>query len=126
MITTANTSQTTQQAADGMMHSADRALDSTRNYANHALDVAGSKMHSMHDSVEPALAKLSNGAEQLAQQAMDIATQARDKTRESLANYSAATTRYVSEKPMQSVLIAAAVGAVVALLVSSTRHRNHY
>ena len=57
---------------------------------------------------------------------MDMAAQAKDKARESLSQYSAATTRYVSDKPVQSVLIAAAVGAAVALLVSAARNRNRY
>ena len=58
--------------------------------------------------------------------AMDMAMQAKDKARESLSNYSAATSRYVADKPVQSVLIAAAVGAAVALLVSTARNRNRY
>lgn len=129
MITSANTSansSTTRQAADGMLHSADKAIDATRSYANHALDVADEKMHALRGNVEPALTKITHNAEQLAHQAMDMASQAKDKARESLAHYGAVTGRYVADKPVQSVLIAAAVGAAVALLVSSARNRNRY
>ena len=126
MITPTTTEQNTNQAVNSMMSSADRAIDSTRNYANHALDVADEKIHSLRNGVQPALDKFSRKAGEYAHQGMDMAVNAKDKARESLSNYSAATGRYVSDKPMQSVLIAAAVGAVVALLVSSSRNRNRY
>lgn len=126
MITSANTQQNTRQAVDGLANSAGMAVDSTRNYANHALDVADEKIHSISNGVKPALEKISRKAEEYAHQGMDMAMLAKDKARESLSHYSAATTRYVADKPMQSVLIAAAVGAAVAMLVSASRNRNRY
>ena len=126
MITSASSTQSTRQAVDDLATSADHAIDSSRNYANHALDVADEKIHSFRNSVQPTLEKLSRRAGEYANQGMDMATQAKDKARESLSQYSAATTRYVSDKPVQSVLIAAAVGAAVALLVSAARNRNRY
>jgi ElaB/YqjD/DUF883 family membrane-anchored ribosome-binding protein len=126
MITSATAQQNTRQAADGLLHSADKAIDSTRNYANHALDVADEKIHNMSNGVKPALEKFSRKAEEYAHQGMDMAVHAKDKARESLSHYSAATSRYVADKPVQSVLIAAAVGAALALLVSSARNRNRY
>lgn len=126
MITSAATQQNTRQAVDGLANSADKAIDSTRNYAHHALDVADEKIHSLSNGVKPALEKLSHQAEQYAHQGMDMAVHAKDKARESLSNYSAATSRYVADKPLQSVLIAAAVGAAVAMLVSSARNRNRH
>ena len=126
MITSAATQQNIRQASDGLLHSADQAIDSTRNFANHALDVTEEKMHSLSSGVKPALEKFSRKAEEYAHQGMDMAMHAKDKARESLSNYSAVTSRYVSEKPVQSVLIAAAVGAAVALLVASARNRDRY
>lgn len=126
MITSATSPQNTRQAADGVLHSASQAIDSTRNFANHALDMTEEKMHTLSSGVKPALEKFSRRAEDYAQQGMDMAIQAKDKARDSLSQYSAATGRYVADKPVQSVLIAAAVGAAVALLVSSARNRNRY
>ena len=126
MITSANATQNTRQAVDGLANSADHAIDSGRNYANQALDMADEKIHSLRGSVQPAFDKLSRKAGEYAHQGMDMAAQAKDRARESLSQYSAATSRYVSDKPVQSVLIAAAVGAAVALLVSSARNRNRY
>jgi ElaB/YqjD/DUF883 family membrane-anchored ribosome-binding protein len=124
MITSASTQQNARQAADGLLHSADQAIDSTRNFANHALDVTEEKMHDLSSGAKPALEKFSRKAGEYAHQGMDAAMQAKDKARESLSNYSVATGRYVADKPVQSILIAAAVGAALALLVSSARNRN--
>lgn len=126
MITSATTTQNTRQAVDDLATSADRAIDSSRNYANHALDVADEKILNLRSSVQPALEKLSRKAGEYANQGMDMAAQAKDKARESLSQYSAATGRYVADKPVQSILIAAAVGAVVAVLVSASLNRNRY
>ena len=127
MSTSSNISsvqQNTRQVADDLMNSADKAIDATRNYANHALDVADEKVLSLQGMVEPALNRFSNKAQALAKQSLEIAGQAKDKAKESLSQYTAATNRYVSDKPVQSVLIAAAVGAAVALLVSAALSRE--
>jgi|688.fasta_scaffold276066_2 ElaB/YqjD/DUF883 family membrane-anchored ribosome-binding protein len=126
MITSATAQQNVNQAANSLSQSADKAIDSTRNYANHALDMADEKMHNLRSGVQPALEKLTRRAEEYAHQGMDMAVNAKDKARESLSHYGSVTTRYVADKPVQSVLIAAAVGAAVALLVSSARNRHHY
>ena len=112
------------QASDKLLNSADRAIDGMRGYANRALDSVGDEAHRLQRQVDPTMDMLSSKAQKLAQQSMDMATQAKDKAQEALSRYSAQTTRYVAEQPVRSVLIAAAVGAAVALLVSAVRHRN--
>lgn len=126
MNTSTTAAQSTRQAVDDLAASADHAIDSSRSYANHALDVADEKIHNFRSSMQPALEKLSRRAGEYAHQGMDMAAQAKDKARESLSQYGAATTRYVADKPVQSILIAAAVGAAVALLVSAARNRDRY
>ena len=69
---------------------------------------------------------LASKAQKLARQSLDMAAEAKEKAQQSLTRYASATSHYVSEQPVRSVLIAAAVGAVVAILVSSTRRRNQY
>lgn len=126
MITPSNAAsiqQNTRQMSDGLVQSADKAIDATRGYANQVLDSAGDKMHTLQSKVEPALDRFSNKAQELAQRGIDLAAQTKQQAKESLSEYSAATTRYVAEKPVQSILIAAAVGAAVALLVSSASQR---
>ena len=124
MITPNTAQQNTRQAVDGLTRSADAAIDSTRNYANQVIDAADERIHNLSNSVKPTFDKISRKAGEYAHQGMDMAVHAKDVARDSLSQYSAATGRYVADKPMQSVLIAAAVGAVVALLVSASRNRD--
>ena len=124
MINPNTAQQNTRQAVDGLVRSADTAIDSTRNYANQVIDAADERIHNLSNSVKPTFDKISRKAGEYAHQGMDMAVHAKDVARDSLSQYSAATGRYVADKPMQSVLIAAAVGAVVDLLVSASRNRD--
>ncbi len=133
MITPAssNTSNLTRDAmpamrkvSDDMLQTASHAVDSTRDYANHALDKAEDKVRELRNNVDPLVDRLSAKAQQLARQSFDMAAEAKDMAQKSLSRYSAVTSQYVSEQPVRSVLMAAAVGAAVALLVASSRQRN--
>ena len=126
MMNTSTAEKNVSQVADRLSQTAESALDATRQYTSHALDAADEKVHTLRGAVQPTLDKLARSAEQITSQGLDIAVQAKDKARDALSEYSAATARYVAEKPLQSVLIAAAAGAALALLVSSARSRNRY
>ena len=126
MMNSVTTPKNASQMVDGLSQSAEHAVDATRSLANRALDVADEKVHTLRANVGPALDKLTRAAEEYAKGGIDLAVQAKDKARDSLSHYSAVTSRYVAEKPVQSVLIAAAAGAALALLLSSTRGRNRY
>ena len=114
-----------QKASDDMMNSAGKAIEATREHANQALDRAESKVRELRGSVDPMVEMLASKAQKMARQSLDMASEAKERAEKSLKHAADATTRYVSEQPMRSVLIAAAVGAAVALLVSTSRHRNH-
>jgi ElaB/YqjD/DUF883 family membrane-anchored ribosome-binding protein len=77
-------------------------LDSTRRLAADALDRASSTVKDLRSGVS------------------DRASSAQRY----MGEYASAGTRYVSEHPMKSALIAAAVGAAVAGIVIAMRHRN--
>jgi ElaB/YqjD/DUF883 family membrane-anchored ribosome-binding protein len=116
---------TIRQASDDILQTADKAVSSTREHANNALDKAESKVRELRGSVDPMVDMLATKAQKLARHSLDLAAEAKDRAEQSLKRAAGVTTRYVSEQPVRSILIAAAVGAAVALLVSSTRHRNH-
>lgn len=131
MITPSNTvtrdlAGNLRQGSDSMLQTATHAIDATHNYASQAMDKAENAAHQFRSEAEPKLDLLAAKAQKLARQSMDMATDAKDKAQEALSRYSAVTTRYVSEQPMRSVLIAAAVGASVALLVSLARGRERH
>ena len=112
------------KASDEALQSAGKFVDTTREQANSALDKAESKVRELRGSIDPMVEMLASKAQNLARQSLDMASEAKERAEKSLRQAADATTRYVSEQPMRSVLIAAAVGAAVALLVSSSHERN--
>ena len=123
-MNTQTAANTARQTSDELLQTAEKAVGSTRNYANEALDKAESKVRDLRGSVDPVVDMLTAKAQHLARQSLDIAAEAKERAQRSLTNATAATSRYVADQPLRSVLIAAAVGAGVALLISSARHRN--
>ena len=113
-----------QKASDNMVNSAGRILDATREHANNVLDKAESKVRELRGNVDPMVDLLATKAQKMARQSLDMASEAKERAEKSLKHAADATTRYVSEQPMRSVLVAVTVGAAVALLISSSRHRN--
>ncbi|MES2509564.1 MAG: hypothetical protein V4625_06515 [Pseudomonadota bacterium] len=111
-------------ASDEALQTAEKTVDATRTYANDALDRAEDKVRELRGSVDPVIEAMAAKAQKLARQSLDMAAEAKEKAQQSLSRYASATTQYVSEQPVRSVLIAAAVGAAVALLVSASRNRN--
>lgn len=122
--TARDTSTTLHQAADESMGKASRAIESTRDYANNTLDTAQSKMRDLRGQIDPMVDMLASKAQHLARQSFDMAAEAKQRAQQSLHQATAATSRYVAEQPMRSVMIAAAVGAAVALLISASRNRR--
>lgn len=113
------------KASDDMLQSAGKAIDSTREYANDVLDKAESKMREFRGNVDPMVDMLASKAQILARQSLDIASEAKERAEKSLKQAADVTTRYVSEQPMRAILLAAAVGALMALLVSTVRSNNN-
>ena len=79
------------------------ALESTKEFANQALEKAGERVRDLR-----------YGVKDLAQKGVS-----------SVGEYAHATTRYVAEQPLKSALIAAAVGAAVAALVLAMRRNSN-
>jgi ElaB/YqjD/DUF883 family membrane-anchored ribosome-binding protein len=88
--------------ADEARGYASQALDSTREYANQAFDKAGARMRDLRDNMK------------------DVGSRAAS----SMGDYAQATTRYISDEPVKSALIAAAIGAAVAGLVIALRRSS--
>jgi ElaB/YqjD/DUF883 family membrane-anchored ribosome-binding protein len=125
-MNTQTAAKTARQASDELLQTAEKAVDSTRSYANDALDKAEGKVRELRGSVDPVVDMLASKAQRLARQSLDIASEAKERAQQSLSNAAGATSRYVADQPLRSVLIAAAVGAGVALLISSARHRDQH
>lgn len=122
-------STTARSAADDGLAAADRAIDSTRNYANEKLEAAGEKVRDLRGTIDPAIERITGQAKDYAQRGLEAAHEARAKAQEQINRYADMTGRYVAEQPMKSVMIAAAAGAAIAALVvlaSRSSSRSHY
>ncbi len=100
---------------DEALASTSHALDTTRQYASQALERAEEKVRDLR-----------YGMKDLASKGATSVSHASAAAQRQLGHYAQATGRYVSEQPLKSALIAAAVGAAVAALVLALRRRQDY
>lgn len=78
----------------------------------------------LRGNMDPVVDMLASKAQKVAQHSLDLAAQAKGRAEESLKRAADVTSRYVSDQPMRSVLIAAGVGAAVALLVAAASRQR--
>lgn len=84
-------------AAEQALEATSQALETTKELASQAIERAGERARDLREGVKETSAA----------------------ARRQLGRYAESTSRYVSEEPVKSALIAAAVGAIVAALVLS-------
>ncbi|MEO8655213.1 MAG: hypothetical protein ABI409_13890 [Ramlibacter sp.] len=82
-------------SAEQALAATSQALEATRELASQAIEQAGERARDLREGVKDASAA----------------------AQRQLGRYAKSTSRYVSDEPVKSALIAAAVGAVVAALV---------
>jgi ElaB/YqjD/DUF883 family membrane-anchored ribosome-binding protein len=85
--------------SDDARSRASQALEGTREYASEAYDKASARMRDLRDNMK------------------DVASRGASN----VSDYAQATSRYISDEPLKSALIAAAIGAAVAGLVIALR-----
>jgi|EP01041_Mallomonas_annulata_P030574 ElaB/YqjD/DUF883 family membrane-anchored ribosome-binding protein len=99
-------------AADSLRHTLSDAADSVKSAEqrwSHRADQLGDQ--------------LSNRAQHLARQSLDLAANASAKAQDSWTHYTQASHAYVAKQPLRSVLMAAALGAGLALWLAANRKR---
>lgn len=123
--TTGDAMPKVRHASDELLQTAIKAMDSTQEFASDTLDQAAHTVRTFRSNIDPVGDMLAATAQKLARQSMDMATDAKDYAQHALNRAAKVSTRYVSDQPVRSVLMAAAVGAVVATLISYARNRPH-
>jgi ElaB/YqjD/DUF883 family membrane-anchored ribosome-binding protein len=87
----------------------------------------GAATQSIADDAMERMRDLRYGVQDLASRGMNVMGESAHVAQERLGRYANATGRYVTEQPVKSALIAAAVGAAVAAIVMVARsRRNRY
>lgn len=112
---------TAQDATDKLATKAVRTVDTARDLANDALDKADAKVRTLREDIKPAIDavawRVQDAAHRCREVAADTTAQAREKARQCADK----TTAYVQEQPLKSMAMAAAAGAVLALLLGRRR-----
>lgn len=62
--------------------------------------------------------------QKMARHSLDLAAEARECAEQSLRRAAGVTSRYVADQPVRAILMAAGVGAGVALLLTTARQRS--
>ncbi|MBC7394478.1 MULTISPECIES: hypothetical protein [unclassified Variovorax] len=125
MNTTA--SKTASQLADDARQTANDAIDSTRAYAQNAVNAAGEKVRDMKRDFEPSVEQLAARVQQAVQRGLDAASSTSARAQRNIEKAADVTGRYISDQPVRSVLVAAAAGAAItALIVLASRRRDDY
>jgi ElaB/YqjD/DUF883 family membrane-anchored ribosome-binding protein len=105
---------TIRQTSEALLQSAEQTLASTAEQAGEAA----------HNRIDPMVDLMAVTAQKLAKQSMNMAADAKEYAQHAMNRASKASTQYVSEQPVRSVLIAAAVGAAVAVAITALRSRD--
>ena len=116
---------TVKDAAADATDTVKQTAQSVRRTASEAVDQSGRQMRYADDDEElPFIDNLSNRAQDLAERSMDFWADSSDRARRQFQATADATTRYVTEQPGRSVLIAAATGAALATAFFLGRSRK--
>ena len=101
---------------------------STDQYASQALDHAETVLDSTRSAIERASDKVRDlrfGVKDLTNRGLHNVSDATVAAQRQFGRYADMTGRYVSEQPLKSAMIAAAIGAGIAALVLAARRRSH-
>jgi ElaB/YqjD/DUF883 family membrane-anchored ribosome-binding protein len=109
---------------EGVLQSAEQAVESVRGFTNDSLDRAGVAVRDARSSLSASADQLSARAQELTRKGLAAAAETSAQAKKTMNRYADVTGRYVSDQPVKSVLIAAAVGAAVAALVLALRNRD--
>ena len=112
---------TTRDKVDDTASRAKDALNATREKTKDAIDDAEAKVQSIRDDLRPSIDALSARVQDFAERTKQAAFEKRDQTKETVQAYADKTSAYVVDQPLKSVAIAAAAGAVLALVLGRRR-----
>ena len=111
--------------SDRAANKADQALQSTRRFGAEAAQAVQDGIDGLREGVPSAISRATAQAEDLTRRGMERARQASATVRDKAVQVSDQTVGYIKDEPVKAVLVAAAAGAVAALLIGwLTRSRS--
>ena len=116
---------TVKDAAEDVADTVKQGSRSARRMASEAIDETGRHMRYAEDEADSQfIDNIANRAQDLAERSIDFWADSTYRARRQFQQTADATTRYVSEQPGRSVLIAAATGAALATAFFLGRSRR--
>lgn len=104
---------------------ADQAIGGTRRVANEALDALQSGVDHLRDATPTAFGRAAAQVEELTRRGLERAREATAGVQDQVHRAGDRTVDYIRDEPVKAVLIAAATGAAVALLVGMLMRSHH-
>ncbi len=103
---------------DSAANTADQAIRSSQRVANETLNQLADGVDSVRAQAVPVLNRIAVDAEQFTRRSVDKVREGSQQLRGQAVRATATTMGYIKKEPVKSVLIAAAVGAVLMALVT--------
>ncbi len=126
-----NTEKTVEELKDNVTHAAYNiaadvkdAAQSARDTAKQALNNTKDHLQDAVDDVTPKAKKQASEANKVLHQGLDAARDAGAKVKSSAMSGMSSCENYITEKPMRSVAIAAAAGALLAAVLVKSRRNS--
>lgn len=111
--------------ADHAAQTADEAIKSTQQVANHALDSLAGSVQNARQQVSPLLDRATEQASALAHRGVEAVRHGSQQLRDTALHATDTTAGYIKNDPIKAVLIAAATGAALMALVSLISRSRH-
>lgn len=119
------TPKTASELADEYRQAALDTVESTRAYAQNAVNSAGEKVRDFRRDAEPNMEQIAARVQQAVQRGLDSASKTSARAQRRVEEAAEMTGRYIADQPVRSVLLAAAAGAAItALIVLATRRSD--
>ena len=112
-----NSPDTQNDLSDRAANKADQALQSTRRMGAEAAQAVQAGIDGLREGVPSAISRATAQAEDLTRRGLERARQASATVRDKAVQVSDQTVGYIKDEPVKAVLVAAAAGAVTALLI---------
>jgi len=116
--------KTASQLADEASKTTNDAIESTRAYAQNAVNAAGEKVRDLRREAEPTVEQIAARVQQAVQRGLDAASTTSARAQRRLEQAADVTGKYIADQPMRSVLIAAAAGAAITALIVLASRRS--
>ncbi len=119
------TPKTASELAEEYRQVAQDTVDSTRAYAQNAVNAAGERVRDLRRDAEPTMEQIAARVQQAVQRGLESASKTSARAQRRFEEAADVTGRYIADQPVRSVLLAAAAGAALtALIVLATRRSD--